>query len=388
MDEPPKTADAVVIGGGALGTSICFRLARAGLSVVLLERKGLAAGCTGTTVALVNASAKDATPQYTALNLRSVQLYRHLSEELDADIGFETSGNIPVVAETEGEMETARLLAARQNLVPGMHVQTLNADQTRELAPALSEGIVGALYSAQDGCVDSFRLTLAQATAAKRLGARIVVGTRVTGIRVQKGTITGVVTDKGTIATQTVVVAAGIHTPAMGEMAGVTFPVFAKRGQIVTTEPFPQTLPMPVSQMRQMPSGSVIIGTTYEDAGYTRATHLPTLAALAGRAMRLLPALRGAMAMRFWAGLRPWPADGISILGQAAGVDGLYVAATHSGITLAPVVGIAMSELITQGRARVVDLAPFSPARFSSSKPPGEDFSAFWRVNKGDLNRV
>ena len=55
---------------------------------------------------------------------------------------------------------------------------------------------------------------------------------------------------------------------------------------------------------------------------------------------------------------------------------------------LAPVVGIAMSELITQGRARVVDLAPFSPARFSSSKPPGEDFSAFWRVNKGDLNRV
>ncbi len=381
----------MVIGGGALGTSICFRLARAGLSVSLLERKGLAAGCTGTTVALVNASTKDATPQYTALNLRSVQLYRQLSEELDAEIGFEASGNMPVLAETEGEMEEARLLAARQNQVPGMHVQTLDADRTRELAPALSEGIVGALYSAQDGCVDSFRLTLAQAAAARRHGARISLGTKVTGIDIDSGTITGVVTDSGTIATRTVVIAAGIHTPALGEMAGVTFPVFAKRGQIVTTEPLPRMLPMPVSQMRQMPSGSVIIGTTYEDAGYTRATHLPTLAALAGRAMRLLPALGGARAMRFWAGLRPWPVDGISILGQASGVDGLYVAVTHSGITLAPVVGIAISELITQGRARVVDLAPFSPARFelpNSSGPPGEDFAAFWRANKEDLSRV
>ena len=212
-----------------------------------------------------------------------------------------------------------------------------------------------------------------------------------TGIDVQRGTIKGVVTDKGTIATRSVVVAAGIHTPAIGEMAGVSFPVMAKRGQIVTTEPLPQLLPLPVSQMRQMPSGSVIIGTTYENTGYTRATHLPTLAALAGRAMRLLPGLRSARAMRFWAGLRPWPADGISILGQATGVDGLYVAATHSGITLAPVVGIAMSELITQGLARVVDLTPFSPARFESpisSGPPVEDFSAFWRANKEDLNRV
>jgi glycine/D-amino acid oxidase-like deaminating enzyme len=400
--ELPRIADAVVVGGGALGTSICFRLARAGLSTVLLERNGLAAGCTGTTVALVNASAKDATPEYTALNLRSVQLYRHLSEELDADIGFDGSGNMPVVAETGGELEAARRLAARQNRVPGMHVETLDAGQTREMVPGISEGIVGALYSAQDGCVDSFRLALAQAAAASRDGAHIAVGTRVTGIVVHKGAITEVVTDRGTVATRNVVIAAGIHTPALGEMAGVSFPVMAKRGQIVTTEPLPYFLPMPVSQMRQMPGGPVIIGTTYEDVGYTRATHLPTLAALAGRAMRLFPALRGgARAMRFWAGLRPWPADGISILGQAPGVTGLYVAATHSGITLAPVVGIAMSELITEGRARVIDLAPFSPARFSSSEPPhmagvgaasegaaGEDFRTFWRTNRGDLGRV
>ena len=74
----PKAADAVVIGGGALGTSICLRLARAGLRTVLCERKGLAAGCTGTTVALVNASSKGPPAHYTSFNLRSAQLYRDL----------------------------------------------------------------------------------------------------------------------------------------------------------------------------------------------------------------------------------------------------------------------------------------------------------------------
>ena len=159
----PRTADAVVIGGGALGTSICYRLAASGLRTVLLERKGLASGCTGTTVALVNASSKGPPAHYTELNLRSAQLYRSLSEELGADIGYEGRGNMGIVAETQDEMEEARRAAETQSEVPGLRVEALDSRQAREMLPALAPHVVGATFCAADGCVNSFRLTLAQA---------------------------------------------------------------------------------------------------------------------------------------------------------------------------------------------------------------------------------
>lgn len=384
----PRTADAVVIGGGALGTSICYRLAASGLSTVLLERRGLASGCTGTTVALVNASSKGPPAHYTELNLRSAQLYRNLPEELGADIGFEGRGNIGLVAETQDEMEEARRLARTQSEVPGLTVDVLDSGQARELIPALSPHVFGATFCAADGCVNSFRLTLAQAAAARRHGAQIVTGATVTGIRVEKSRVTGVTTDIGPVSAPIVAMAAGIHTPALAETAGLRIPAMAKRGQIVTTEPLPPMLPIPVGQLRQVAWGSVIIGSTYENAGYTRDTEVPTLASLASRALRLFPPLAGARAMRFWSGLRPWPADGLSIIGGVPGLEGLYVAVTHSGITLSPVVGIALSELVVDESARIVDISPYSPARFDSADPPGEDFETFWKANRGSLSRV
>ena len=377
-----------MIGGGALGTSICYRLAASGLSTVLLERKGLASGCTGTTVALVNASSKGPPAHYTELNLRSTQLYRSLPEELGADIGFEGRGNIGIVAETQDEMEEAHRVAKTQSEVSGLTVEVLDSGQARELIPALSPHIFGATFCAADGCVNSFRLTLAQAAAARRHGAQIVTGATVTAIRVKGSRVTGVITDVGPVSAPVVAMAAGIHTPALAETAGLRIPAMAKRGQIVTTEPLPPLLPIPVGQLRQVAWGSVIIGSTYENAGYTRDTEVPTLASLASRALRLFPPLAGARAMRFWSGLRPWPADGLSIIGGAPGLEGLYVAVTHSGITLSPVVGIALSELVVDGSARIVDISPYSPARFDSADPPGEDFEAFWKENSGSLSRV
>ncbi len=386
-DDLPRTADAVVVGGGALGTSICLRLARAGLRAVLIERRGLASGCTGTTVALVNASAKGP-PHYTELNLLSARLYRDLADDLGADIGFRGGGNMTVVAETEGEMAEARRTAEVQSRVPGLEVEALDARRAREIVPALSPAIAGALYSAADGCVNPFALALAQAAAAKRAGARIALGTRAVSVLASGGAVRGVATDRGDVSAPVVVLAAGIHTPALAETAGARVPVTAKRGQIVTTEPLEPTLPIPVGGLRQVAWGSVIIGSTYEDVGYTRSTEVPTLAGLTARALRIVPALRQAHAVRFWAGLRPWPADGLSIVGAVPGADGLYAAATHSGITLAPVIGIALAELVAGDAARTVDLAPYSPARFDPSAGPGAEFEGFWAANRGDLARV
>ena len=385
---PPRSADAVVVGGGALGTSICYRLAAAGLTTLLLERRGLASGCTGTTVALVNASTKGPPAHYTALNLRSAQLYRSLSAELEADIGFEDVGNIGVVAETDGELDEARRQAEVRSRVPGLRVEVLDPVQAREMVPSLSPHIVGATYSASDGCVNSFKLALAHTAAAQRHGAKVLTGISVKRILLDGSRVSGVDTDIGPIASPVVAVAAGIHTPHLMESVGVRIPAMAKRGQIITTEPLAPMLPMPVGQLRQMPWGSVLIGTTYEDAGYTRDTEVPTLARMAERALRLFPALRGAGAMRFWSGLRPWPADGLSIIGAVPGMDGLYVAVTHSGITLSPVIGIALSQLITGSGASVVDISPFSPARFGSDDGSCEEFDLFWHRNRRDLARV
>ena len=200
--------------------------------------------------------------------------------------------------------------------------------------------------------------------------------------------MTGIVTDAGEVSTPIVVIAAGIHTPSLARTAGATIPVVAKRGQIVTTEPLPPTIPIPVGGLRQVSWGSVIVGTTYEDAGYSRSTDVPTMSTLTARGLRLLPALKDARAIRFWAGLRPWPIDGLSIVGQVPETEGLFVAATHSGITLAPVIGMSLAELITEGRAETADIAPYSPARFASAQRLREDFEAFWSANQRDLSRV
>ena len=345
----------------------------------MLEKKGLASGCTGTSVALVNASSKSP-DYYTELSMESARMYRSLESELGEGVDFEGRGNISLVVENSQGMDDARWLVNEQNRVPGMRLELLGPEEARRLAPALGPGIAGAVYCELDGCVNNLKLAAAQARAAARLGAIVQPYTKVTGLTRKNGSIAGVVTDRGPIATDAVICAAGIHTPAIGALADVTIPVLACHGQIVSTEAVPRFLEVPTGPLRQTAWGSVLIGGTNEFVGYSRHTDHQTLASITARALRIFPGLGHLRATRFWAGLRPWPPDGLPILGAVPGAGGLYVAAAHSGITLAPVVGRLMAELVTEGKTSI-DIERYSMRRFARyvrHVAPLDRFRRFW----------
>ena len=359
-----RQAEVVVIGGGVRGCSSAYHLAKAGVRVTLVEKDGIASACSGATFALINVSHKDPA-HYAALSLESARLFAGLEQELGEDLEFRPDGNMSSLVEDEKEIPGLRQFIARQNQVPGLKLELLSPEEARRLEPALTPEIVGACFSAQDGHLNPFKLTVAYANAARRHGASILAGTTVTGIELEKNHVRAVVTDQGRITTDTIVVAAGIHMPAIGRMMGLAIPVVPSRGQVITTERTRRVLNRPVGSLRQTEDGTIIIGVTYQFVGPELRVAYDDMTKNAHRALRLFPGLSRLNVLRLWAGLRPFTVDGLPILGPVGHLQRVYLATGHSGMTLAQVTGKVISELVTTGRSSV-PIEEFTFERYSS----------------------
>jgi len=360
------SSEVVVIGAGVRGTSIAYHLARAGVSVTVLDKAFICSGASGATFALINVSGKPPA-EYTALSLASADLYPGLSEELDCDLEYERGNQIYTIIEREEDVPAARAYAEQMSSVPGVSVTFLSPDEVRELEPAVSPAIAGGLLCHQDGHLNPFKLTFGYARAATRLGARFLPYHEVTAIRVSGGRVCGVVTPRGEISCRWVVNAAGIDVPAIGAMVGVEIPVVACRGQVVTTQPLPGLLRQPLGSLKPNKAGPILIGTTNEFVGPDRSVEVLTMAQRVARAIRIVPALAQAQMIRAWAGLRPWPIDGLPILGPVPEVEGFLIATGHSGYTLAQITGKLITELITRGTTST-QIQSFSVTRFRDGR--------------------
>jgi sarcosine oxidase subunit beta len=354
--------DVVVVGGGVRGTSIAYFLARAGVRVALVEKGFLASGASGANAGLVNISQK-MPAHYTTFSLMSGDMYPAFVAELDAEVDYQRDGYL-LLAETDAEAERLKDLAERQSRVPGVRVELLDTRAARSLEPALSPRLVAATYCAQDGNVDPMKLTLALGRAARRHGAELLHHREVTGIRLRGGRVAAVVTPAGEIPAGAVVDAAGVLVPEVARMVGVEVPVLPQRGQMLQLEALPPLLSRPVQAIRQLRSGTTMVGTTNEFVGHDRSVTYEAAAQILARARRMIPALAGARVMRGWAGLRPMPPDGLPIYDAVPDVPGFYVAVGHSGVTLAPITGQVFLDLITKGRTDL-PIAPYSLSRFT-----------------------
>jgi sarcosine oxidase subunit beta len=359
-----RHAPVVVIGGGIRGLSIAYYLARAGVSVALVEQYSLLAGASGANNGWVNVSGKHPA-FYTLLSLQSANLFHDLGAELDADIEYECLGGV-YVADTEEALEARVQFATQQSRVPGVDVEVLAAVEARRLEPVLSRHIVGATYCALDGVVNPWKLGRAYAVAAKHHGCRFCLHTEVLGIRIEGGRVTAAITDGGTIETDVVVDAAGVQAGVIGQMVGVEIPVVALRGQVLVTEPLPRILGRPTSGLNQTRDGNFLIGTTHDLGLGTCDRHVEyeTIGAIARRAIRILPRLKDVHIIRTFAGVRPWPIDGLPIMGTRPDwPKGFICAVGHSGITLAPITGKLISELVISGETSW-PIEEYSPTRF------------------------
>lgn len=359
-----RGADVVVVGGGIRGVCIAYYLARAGVRVTLVEKGFLGSGASSANTGLVNVSQK--TPaHYTAFSLLSGDMYPEFVAELEAPVDYQRDGYLRV-AETDADVEDLIQRAQTQSRVPGVKVEILDIRHARALEPALSPRLAAASFCAQDGNVDPLKLTRAVGLAAKRHGAEVLHHREVTGIRVQGGRVAAVVTREGEIAADVVVDAAGVFVPEVARMVGVEVPILPQRGQMFQLEPLPPLLRRPIGAIRQLRSGTTMVGTTNEFVGHDRSVTYEAGAQILARAQRIVPALARARLIRGWAGLRPMAPDGLPIYDAVPQVPGFYVAVGHSGITLAPITGRVFLDLITKGRTDL-PIAPYSLSRFTAA---------------------
>lgn len=355
-------AEVVVIGAGAVGNSIAYHLAKRGKAVVLIDRRAPAAEASGANFGLVWVHSKEPW-YYMELSLLSARMYPSLVTELDEDVELRQEGGL-ILCMTEEEFRKGEAMISRQRQSSLFRGRMLSREEVLELQPGVSDDVVGASWSPDDGDLNPIAYTLALARACERRGVKILSGTEVVNIERIDGRVSGVLTDQGRIVTPVIVNAAGVQAPKIAEMVGHTLPIEPCRGQELITEPAPPLLRYPMSGIRQTKkTGQFVLGFTEEWVGFDKRTTFAGMARIAANAIRKVPSVRNLRVIRAWAGLRPMPKDGLPLIGELREVPGFYVAVGHSGITLSPLHGRAIADLICDG-ATSLPIEPYHPCRF------------------------
>src|SRR5699024_4589438 len=244
----------------------------------------------------------------------------------------------------------------------GINIEVLNRQEVLEKEPFLSPKVVGATYSKVDGNVNPFRLVELYVKAARKNGVQCSFYNEVISIEKYKDYYE-LETTQGFFHAKKIVLAAGPWTKKLGEMLDVDIPIKQIRGQVLVTEPLQPFLKHTIGGVRQAVNGEVLIGYSKEEVGYDRRSTMDVIQQTANMATKFIPALAKANVVRCFSGIRVMPEDGLPIIGEIPGNKGAYVTAMHSGITLSPLVGKLMTELLTDGETSV-DLTPYNMTRF------------------------
>jgi 4-methylaminobutanoate oxidase (formaldehyde-forming) len=230
----PGRARIVIVGGGVGGTSIAYHLAELGeRDVVLVDRADLTSGSTFHSAGLVGQLRSD--PTLTRMNMDSVELYRRLQQGENPP-GWVECGGIRLAGTPERMEEIRRQIGWATAY--GLPLEEISADEAKRMFPLMStEGVLGGAYLATDGYVDPSQLTYALAAGARAGGVRTFTHTRVLGVDVRDGRVTGVRTDRGDVEAEIVVDCGGMFAAEIGRMAGVRVPVLPMSHQYLVTEP-------------------------------------------------------------------------------------------------------------------------------------------------------
>ena len=371
----PARASVVVVGGGVVGLSTAYHLARAGVpDVVLLEKGELGSGSTCKAAGGVRAQFSDAVN--IELGLRSLRTFETFADTFDQEIDLHQVGYLFLLDRPEHVAAFERNVALQNRL--GVPSRMIDVAEAKTLSPLVStDGLLAASYSPTDGHCTPESVVGGYARAARRAGARLVRGCEVTAIRADGGTLTEVVTDRGSIATDTVVCAAGAWSRALGAMVGVDLPVTPVRRQILTTEPVPGldprtpfTIDFATSFYFHGEGRGLLLGMSDPDEtpGFKLARSEAWLPGLAACIERRAPALSDVGLGGGWAGLYEMTPDHNGLVGEAAEVSRFLYATGFSGhgFLMGPALGEVVRDLYL-GRTPVVDVSSLSADRFAGA---------------------
>ncbi|WP_293782436.1 FAD-binding oxidoreductase [uncultured Aeromicrobium sp.] len=371
----PTTADVVVIGGGIIGLSTAYHLARAGVEgVVLIERGSLGEGSTCKAAGGVRALFSDEIN--IALGQRSLETFERFAVDFDQEIDLHQVGYLLLADGNDTMVAFERNVEVMSGL--GLEARLVDVAEAKRLSPLIStEGLTGGLFSPRDGHCTPESVVLGYTRAARRAGVKIFTGTAVTGIEVEERRVRAVQTTGGSIGTDAVVCAAGAWSQQIAAWAGEHLPIEPLRRQIVVTEPLdvpvagtPFTIDFATSFYFHAEGRGLLLGAPEaKDCWGFDLTPDPTwLEHLAECIQQRVPSLEDVGIRSGWAGLYEMTPDHNAVIGRSESVEGFLYAAGFSGhgFLMGPAVGEVMRDLYL-GATPVVDVSPLHASRFSAA---------------------
>ena len=372
----PSRASVVVIGGGVMGLSTAYHLAIAGVTdVVLVEQGELGSGSTCKAAGGVRAQFSDRVN--IELGARSLRTFETFEETFGQEIDLHQIGYLFLLERPEHVEAFEKNIALQNEL--GVPSRLIDVAEAQALSPLITtDGLLAAAYSPTDGHCTPESVVNGYAGAARAAGARIVRNCAVTAIDSSGGAITRVVTDRGTIATDTVVCAAGAWSRGLGAMVGVDLPVEPLRRQILTTAPMsgldphtPFTIDFTTSFYFHGEGEGLLLGMSdpHETPGFRLTESDGWLAGLGEAIRHRAPAISDVGLCAGWAGLYEMTPDHNALVGEAEGVSRFLYATGFSGhgFLMGPAIGEVMRDLYL-GRPPVVDVSPLTANRLASSE--------------------
>jgi len=376
------TAEVVVIGGGIMGASTAYHLARRGCTDVVVLEAGEMFGLGSTGLNAGGIRYQFATKVNVELSKLSIGMMETFADDMGQEVGLRRCGYL-FMLDREADLAQFRANVALQNSL-GVPSRVVSASEIAELAPEVDiAGIIGGTWCPLDGLVDPNGLLQGYVSNARRLGATLSTSTPAVGIDVSGGRVQRVVTKMGAIDTSTVVIAGGPWSGQIGAMAGIDLPIQPIRRQIAVTGPIPglrPNFPFVIDFSRSLyfhrEGNGILTGMSNRDepAGFDTRVDQEWRLHHVENAIERLPLLADAEIVAEWAGLYEVTPDDQPILGRIPQVSGLLACAGFSGHGLmhGPAAGLLMAEEILDGKAYTIEIDALRWSRFESGVGAGE----------------
>ncbi|MGO3455583.1 MAG: NAD(P)/FAD-dependent oxidoreductase [Marinomonadaceae bacterium] len=364
-----KKCDIAIIGGGMVGASLGYGLARAGKEVAILDKGDRDFRAARGNFGLLWVQGKGAEfPEYAKWTQFSAQQWPELAQELKevtgVDVCLQQKGGIHYCLTEQEFMEYEIELKQQANLSNGQfEFQMLRNKQLLALEPHISPTIYGGAYSPNDGHVNPLLLLRALHIGFQRKGGEYCPRHGVNRITPTENGF-HLDTDAGQYITNKVILAAGLENKRLAPMIGLAQPLTPQRGQLLITERLPKLLNYPSIYLRQTGEGSIQIGDSHENSGLDDSNTSSVMATLAKRAVDLLPELKHTHIVRGWGALRVMSPDGYPIYDEAPAYPGkAFAFSCHSAVTLAAAHALCLATMLLDGTI-TSNLNTFSSTRF------------------------
>jgi len=370
-------ADAVIIGGGIIGLSVAYQLARRqfGEVVVLEKDMFLGSGATGKCAGGIRAQFS------TAVNIQMSMISEEMLVRFESETGypvvFDQVGYMFLLSSEEEIAEFTDAVELQRSL--GLQVDWLDMSEIKKIAsPVRTDDILKATFCRKDGIADPNDMVQGFASAARKSGAKIITEAEVTGFMITGDIVRGVVTNQGEIETPLVINAAGPWAKPVAKMAGLDLPVEPIRRQIATTgaldyidSSFPMVVDVRSGLYCHRESPGLLLGWADKSIApsFDESVDPDYTDAILMKALDRIPALETAEVAKGWAGLYETTPDHHSIIGFASGIKGFYLVNGFSGHGLmhAPAAGLVAAQEICGERIEI-DISPLSLERFAKGK--------------------